>query len=102
AMRGDSSNGIQEGLKSALQGLKRETLASTLRGMIRLAEAREKEAKSSGPLVDAVLLVQPRELDRATVVGLMGIALKSASDMPELLDETKSALARLAVAHAND
>ncbi|MDR3638922.1 MAG: DUF1583 domain-containing protein [Isosphaeraceae bacterium] len=87
---------LREGMSRGLRGLDEKTLAPTLRSLLKPGPGRE------GQAVDLVLLVYPRELDRARVMSLFAEALHTAAKKPELVAEVRATLADLAKKRADD
>lgn len=83
----DVSPLLREGMKQGLDGLNRENLPRTLSALL------EPPANPKVPYAtDIVLMIQPRELSKGTVISLLGTALKSAEDSPNLLTEARTTL----------
>jgi tetratricopeptide (TPR) repeat protein len=77
------ANQLRKGLEFALEALDRDNLAATLK------------AQLASPLpVDLLLLVQPRELEDATVASLLHAAIRSLAKTPAGLDEVQKGLAK--------
>ena len=83
---GDDSfiTALRRGLDQSLQALDRDSLAATLRAQLR----------EDGPAIDLLLLVQPRELERAAVSSLLEAAIRS-SVATGGLEEVRSSLAKI-------
>ncbi len=89
----------QDGLANAIEGMNSEkTVASTLKTL----RAPRANPKPGTPVLDLVLLVNPRELDRAVVTSLFAESLKVAAGKSDLLAATSADLARLGEAHPKD
>ena len=74
-------NLLRQGLEAALRALDPETLATTLQVQF-----------SSPAPVNLLLLIQPREFERASVASLFDAAIKSAAVTPKALAELRSSL----------
>ena len=83
----------RNGIDRALHGLDRESLAPTLRSLV---------APGGDRPPDLVLLVHPREVDRAAVTSLFTSALELASREPELLAKVRADLDSIAKARPGD
>ena len=81
------------GIEKALHGLDRELLAATLQSLV---------APGGDRPPDLVLLVHPREVDRAAVTSLFTSALELASREPELLAKVRADLDSIAKARPGD
>lgn len=88
----------QEGLKNAMRAIKDETIAPTLRTLL------TPNKSPGGPMgaIDLALLVFPRNLDEASVTGLLAEMLKAASAKPELMAEADGAVAKLCEQYPTD
>jgi tetratricopeptide (TPR) repeat protein len=96
---GNFSGQLEQTLNHGLNGLNRENLPRTLRSLVRPATAPNAAEKG----LDLVLMIQARHvLSKATVASLVGSALKSAAEMPELLAEAKRDLAARREAEPKD
>jgi tetratricopeptide (TPR) repeat protein len=100
-----------QGLNRALQGLNAETLGRTLRELLKPpvnatptseTVARSASEGANGPAVDLVLIVQPRDLDRALVSSMLASAIQSAGATPELLTEVNASVEKLLEQHGQD
>ncbi len=87
---------LREGLSKSLQGLDDRTLPQTLRTLLAPTEAR------NGQVLDLVLLIHPREADRAALRSLLDETLKAAARRPELRSEVKTRLDELVAKHTQD
>lgn len=86
----------RSGIDRSLQGLTKESLAPTLKTLLEPQPGRKDE-----PL-DLVLMVYPRELDKAAVTSLFSSALDMAATKPELLAEVKSGMEGVVKDHPTD
>ncbi len=82
----------QAGLTRAWQSLKPETMSRTIRELLKPPE----DVKAAGPALDLLLIVQPREINRARLDSMLASALGKAANTPELMAEVKAGLADLA------
>src|SRR5262249_39084106 len=78
----------RSGLDRALQGLNRDSLAQPMRALLKPGGSID----SGGQALDLVLLVHPRELDRALVTSLFASVARSAAKSKDLLAELKARL----------
>src|SRR5262249_17237521 len=81
----------QQGPARALGELKPDTLAKAVRELL----SPKNDPKATGPVLDLLVLVQNRDLSRASLSSMMASTLKSAMDRSELQAEVKSRLAEL-------
>ena len=89
---GDSQkNLLRRGLEGSLQALDRTTLAATL----------GRELAGTSPL-DLLLMIEPRELERASVASLLEAAIRSAAQTPGSLDDLRATLTRRVEAQPRD
>ena len=82
---------LRRGLEDSLQALDPANLAATLGQVLADPSA-----------LDLLLLIQPRELGRATVVSLLEAAIRSAAESPGGLDDLRAGLARRVEAQPRD
>ncbi len=87
---------MHKGMNQALGGLDDRTLAPSLRALLRPGQ------DNGGQAIDLVVLVNPRELERAELVSFGADILRAASKQAELAAEMKTALAVLASRSPND
>ncbi len=81
---------LREGLSRGLRGLDDRSLAPTLRAMLKPGQ------DHGGQAIDLVLLVTPREIDRARLTSFGAEVFKAASKKAGLAEEMKKSLAILA------
>ena len=87
---------LREGMGAALRGFDDATLARTVRTL--LAGAPDDASQA----LNLVLLIQPREADRATVVSILGNAIRDAARKSDLRTEVKARLDSLGAKHPAD
>ncbi len=100
----------EQSLKRALKGLKSATLADAVhdllapRSLTQPSPPKRGEGKGEGgaPVLDLLLLVQPRELPKARLTSMLEQALREAAKKPELRKEVQATLAKLAVDYSGD
>jgi tetratricopeptide (TPR) repeat protein len=81
----------RRGIDRALQGLGPGSTAGTVASVLKPRP----EAKAGGPVLDLILFVEPRELDRAAVTSLLALTLPKVTRTPEVRAEVEAALGRL-------
>src|SRR5207237_2151763 len=88
----------QQGLSKALHGLKPETLPAALRELLRPRA----NARASDPVVDLALMVQPRDLQRASITSMLATTLRAVASQSKLKSEIKSTMEDLRKKHESD
>ena len=86
----------EQGLQSSLYGWTASSRASTLQTLLKPV------ADNRGDALDLVLLVNPRELNKAAVLSLFEAALTPPSDQPALLKEVQSSVEKLVKQYPDD
>jgi tetratricopeptide (TPR) repeat protein len=98
-MGGDDSymlRQLREGLSQSLRGLNEKTLPQTVRTLLNPSSG------AHNGTLDLVLLIHPREADRAALRSLLDEALRSAAKRPERRSEVKTRLDELVAKHPQD
>jgi tetratricopeptide (TPR) repeat protein len=95
---GYNRQGMESNLHRAITGLRRDNLPTAIE---RLLTPRNL-AEPGGAALDLVLLVEPRDYQKATLVSMFEAALRASNDSPALRAEAQDKLANLAAAHPND
>ena len=87
---------LREGLNKGLGALNEKNLPQTVRALLKSSNG------PGGQALDLVLLIHPREADRALLRSLFAESIQSAASHPELRAEVKSQLDTLAEKHPKD
>lgn len=88
----------QDGLSQALQGIKPETLPSAMRELLK----QKTGVKTASTVVDMAVLVQPRDLPKATITSMLATTLKKVATNKELRPEMATTVADLLKKHPDD
>ncbi len=87
---------LRQGLSQAMRGINGKTIAPTVRTLLKPGGG------TGGDALSLVLLVNPREMDRAAVTSLFAETTKAAAKTPALLAELKKGLADLSAKNPKD
>ena len=95
---GNNRQWMESNLRRAIAGLKSDTLTTCLQRLLTPRTApRDKEG-----VVDLVLIIEPRNFQKATLVSMFEAALRGTKEVPALRTDVADKLAKLAAAHPND
>ncbi len=91
-------NQVRMGLRSAIKSIRAKTLPAAVNTLLTL-----RQPTSANPAVlDLVMLVESRGLNKATVTSLVATALKSTEKLPSIRDDAVAKLNDLAKKYPND
>ncbi|MCI0457302.1 MAG: tetratricopeptide repeat protein, partial [Gemmataceae bacterium] len=88
----------ENGLQQSLKALKPGTLPRAVRDLLQPRT----DPKATGPVLDLVLMVQPRELGKATMTSLLEAALRSSLKAPKLRAAVRQRCGELAAQFPQD
>lgn len=91
---------LEQGLSQALKNLNSDALVETLRDLT--SPKADRSSTEDKPSIELVMLVQPRELNKASVTSMLQVALQSAHKDKKLLAEVDSNIDKLAQKDAED
>lgn len=89
---------LQAGLGAALQGLKPETLGPAVQELLKP----RKITKSTDVAIDLTLMVQPRDLQKATLTSMLATTIKAAEGNTEIMTQVRKSATELVEKHPKD
>ena len=92
------SSQARQGLETAVASVTPETLTETVRALL----TPRAQPRTDLPALDLMIVVQPSEIDRATLTSLFETVVTTAAARAELLAELRGLLSKLDKAHPDD